>query len=633
MINFIFSAILILMSCLSLNSMAAPFENTMAQRAKACTNCHGDQGRAGPDGYYPRLAGKPVGYLYNQLRHIRDGRRHYAPMAGLLEPLSNAFLMDLALYFSKLDLPYPAPAAITAPPEVLARGRTLALFGDARKDIAPCQQCHGERLTGAAPNVPALLGLPRDYLNAQLGGWRTGQRRSESPDCMAHIAKQLSTQDVAAVSHWLAAQPVPSNSKPLSTLPTLPAGAQEIRCASPEVNHVQAIKTITPTLSAQAEKGAYLARVGSCETCHTAVGGVPYAGQRPIETPFGVVFSSNLTPDKSTGLGQWHADDFWQALHHGKSKDGRLLSPAFPYTSFTYVTRADSDALFAYLQTLQPVHQPRLAHQIQWPLGTQAALAVWQALFFKVQALPINPTQSSQWNRGAYLVEGLGHCGECHTPRHWYGAKDENQALRGALISKQNWFAPSLRMNFQGNTLQQNDWVSLLKTGQSALGSVNGPMTAVVQGSTQHMTRDDLTAMVLYLQSIQRDEVPAVPPSPNSKTTATELQHNAALYERHCASCHGTQGEGVPNAYPQLAQNHRVQLANSSNLIQLVLHGGFAPLTQSNPQPYGMPVLGLTLSDQDIARVLTYIRTAWGNHAAPVSQADVKRLREHQLRR
>ncbi len=201
---------------------AAAFEDTMAQRTLACTACHGAQGRAGPDGYYPRIAGKPAGYLYHQLLHFRDGRRHYGLMTRLLDPLSDAYLMEIAQHFASLDLPYPPPAPAQAPPSVLERGRVLALKGDPTRQLPSCAQCHGAQLTGVMPNTPGLLGLPRDYLNAQLGAWRSGQRRAHAPDCMAQIARALTPEDLNAVTAWLASQPLPANPKAVSRLPAPP---------------------------------------------------------------------------------------------------------------------------------------------------------------------------------------------------------------------------------------------------------------------------------------------------------------------------------------------------------------------------------------------------------------------------
>ena len=218
---------------------AAPFEDTIAQRTMACTACHGPQGRAAADGYYPRLAGKPAGYLYNQLINFRDGRRHYGLMTQLVDPLSDAYLMEIAQYFSALEVPYPAPLPTTASKELLARGKQLVSQGDASQKLPACVQCHGTALTGVAPNIPGLLGLPRDYLNAQLGAWKTGQRRAHAPDCMKTVVARLSENDINAVGSWLAAQALPGNTKPALTLPLLASlavgeskGAAPMDCGS-----------------------------------------------------------------------------------------------------------------------------------------------------------------------------------------------------------------------------------------------------------------------------------------------------------------------------------------------------------------------------------------------------------------
>ncbi len=199
----------------------AKFEDSMAQRSLACTHCHGAQGRAAPDGYYPRLAGKPAGYLYNQLLNFRDGRRHYGLMTQMLEPLSDAYLYEIAQHFAALDLPYPAPLPQAGSRELLERGRALVMQGDATRQLPACVQCHGPRMTGVLPNVPGLLGLPRDYLNAQLGAWRAGKRRAHAPDCMAQVAQRLSPEDIQAISVWLASQPV-VDSKPAERIALSP---------------------------------------------------------------------------------------------------------------------------------------------------------------------------------------------------------------------------------------------------------------------------------------------------------------------------------------------------------------------------------------------------------------------------
>ena len=223
--------------CLALLSVGAPaqapgpdivFQDSMAQRLLACTGCHGAQGRAGPDGYYPRLAGKPAGYLYNQLRNFQAGRRHYALMVNLLDPLSERYLREIADHFSNLDLPYVAAPPSLAVPALLARGQALVEQGDRSRQLPACQQCHGAALMGVNPFIPSLLGLPRDYLNAQLGAWRTGERQANAPDCMADIAKRLAPDDIAAVVSWLASRPVPVPSHPANGLPQ----PMPLRCGS-----------------------------------------------------------------------------------------------------------------------------------------------------------------------------------------------------------------------------------------------------------------------------------------------------------------------------------------------------------------------------------------------------------------
>ena len=204
----------------------------MAQRTLACTGCHGAQGRAAPDGYYPRLAGKPAGYLYNQLLNFREGRRHYGLMTQLIAPLSDVYLMEIAQYFSNLDLPYPAPSQAKSDGTLLKRGRQLVLIGDAAQGIQACVQCHGTAMTGVTPNVPGLLGLPRDYVNAQLGAWKAGKRRAHAPDCMQVVVARLSDDDINAISSYLAAQVLPANTKPASNAPPSSLGQTSSDCGN-----------------------------------------------------------------------------------------------------------------------------------------------------------------------------------------------------------------------------------------------------------------------------------------------------------------------------------------------------------------------------------------------------------------
>ncbi len=217
--RFVASCALALAAAAGAEAQVPGFQDSIAQRVQACVGCHGQEGRAASDGYYPRIAGKPAGYLYHQLLNFRDGRRHYLPMTHLLDPLSDAYLREMAEYFAELDLPYPESQAAMAPAEVLRRGETLALQGDPAKKIPACVQCHGQSLTGVAPAIPGLLGLPRDYLNGQMGSWKSGARRAYAPDCMAQIVQAMSPDDMSAVSHWLASRRLPADSKAAGALP------------------------------------------------------------------------------------------------------------------------------------------------------------------------------------------------------------------------------------------------------------------------------------------------------------------------------------------------------------------------------------------------------------------------------
>lgn len=381
-------------------------------------------------------------------------------------------------------------------------------------------------------------------------------------------------------------------------------------------------------------RGAYLAHAGNCMACHTARGGEPYAGGRGIDTPFGTVYSNNLTPDDTTGLGRWSAPQFWRAMHHGRSADGRLLVPAFPYTSTTQISRADSDALYAYLRSLPPVAKAAKPHDLRFPFNTQAALAVWRALYFKPGEFQPDTTQSAEWNRGAYLVQGLGHCNACHAQRNALGATSGPLDLGGGLIPIQNWYAPSLADPREAGVADWNaaDIVALLKTGvlnrHGGLVTASGPMGEVVLRSTQHLNDADLGAMAVYLKSlgaVAGAEVAAA--DKEAPAPAAPVGRGATLYGDHCATCHGERGEGVSGAYPPLAGNRAVTMTVPANLVRIVLEGGFAPSTAGHPRPYGMPPFAQTLSNDDIAALLTHLRGSWGNRAEAVSAVEVNRYR------
>ena len=388
----------------------------------------------------------------------------------------------------------------------------------------------------------------------------------------------------------------------------------------------------------QIDQGRYLALAGNCMACHTTRGGIPLAGGRRIDTPFGGVYSSNLTPDPNTGLGKWNSQDFWHAMYRGRSANGRLLTPAFPYNHTSVVTRQDSDAIFAWLNTLPPVVQAQPAHTLAWPFGTQPALAVWRSLFFEPSPFKADNAQSAEWNRGAYLVQGLGHCAACHSPRNALGATGPVHDLSGGLMPVVNWYAPNLAHDAESGMASTPlpDIVRLLRTGASNTAQTNGPMGEVVQHSLQHLKEADLQAIALYLQSMaQRTQQPATLATPVTRISPQVATQGAKVYERQCLQCHGEQGQGVKTAlgevaYPALAGNRAVLLKDPTNLVQLVLYGGYGPATQGHPRPFGMPPGVLELHDQDIAAVLTHLRTQWGHQAGEVTPLQVNRIRAAQ---
>lgn len=373
------------------------------------------------------------------------------------------------------------------------------------------------------------------------------------------------------------------------------------------------------------ERGRYLALVGDCAACHTARDGQAYAGGRSLGTPFGDVPAPNITPDKETGIGDWEFDDFWRAMHEGKGRHGQLLYPVFSYTSFTKVQRDDVFAIFAYLKSLPAVHRPDAELGLSFPYNVRKSLIAWRALYFKPGVFQPDPAQSDAWNRGAYLVQGLGHCNECHTTRDSLGGIDKDRHLTGGQIPQLNWYAPDLSTQPGGGLdgWSEQDIIDLLKTGQSAKGTAFGPMADVVRLSTQYMTDSDLQAVAIYLQSLP----PRAPATDKAFKQAASHQRGEELYVQRCADCHGGDGNGVAGAYPPLNGNTSVTEPTGINAIRSVLLGGFAPVTAGNPQPYSMPPFAPQLDDADVAAVVSYIRQSWSNKADTVEPADVGKYR------
>jgi mono/diheme cytochrome c family protein len=361
------------------------------------------------------------------------------------------------------------------------------------------------------------------------------------------------------------------------------------------------------------ERGEYLARAGDCVSCHTAKGGEAYAGGARIDTPFGYMLAPNITPDPQTGIGRWTADEFDRALRHGVNRRGQDMYPTMPYDFYTRVTREDVDAIYAYLRTVKPVRNAVDVNHLRFPFDVRWSMAVWRELYFSPGVYRPDPAKPAAWNRGAYLVEGLGHCGDCHSPRNVLGGIEKSRDFAGAAVD--GWFALDLTSDIATGlgAWSVADIATYLKTGvYKARTTTLGPMAEVIHNSLSHLTDADLTAMGEYLKSI--------PPESRLRTGLRPVDpaHHASatLYLDHCAGCHQARGRGIPGVFPPLAGNGVVLAAEPTDIIDVVLkglspRGGYAP----------MPSFAGQLSDGEIADIANYVRTSWGNRAAPNATA------------
>ena len=368
------------------------------------------------------------------------------------------------------------------------------------------------------------------------------------------------------------------------------------------------------------KNGEYLALAGDCVSCHTAPGGKPYAGGLKMQTPFGFLLSPNITPDVETGIGSWSKDDFARALHDGINKKGQDLYPAMPFTSYTKVTRADVDAIYDYLRTVKPVSNAVKVNQLDFPFNIRTSMLVWRELFFKRGFFKPDPKQSDVWNRGAYLVEGLEHCSECHSPRNIMGAIKPSKEFTGAVID--GWYALNLTsapITGLGNWTIQ-DIANYLKTGKNpGKTTAFGPMQEVVHNSTSHLNAADLTAMATYLKSLPADSRLVA----DQRKLDMNKVEGARLYIDNCSGCHQSSGRGIVNVIPPLDGNPAIIAPNGADIIKVVIRGinarnGYIP----------MPAFASKLTDDEIATIANYVRSSWGNAAsANVTAAQVKSVR------
>lgn len=374
-------------------------------------------------------------------------------------------------------------------------------------------------------------------------------------------------------------------------------------------------------------RGRYLTRLGDCQACHTQPGHPAFSGGLPIETPFGVFYTPNITPDRVTGIGNWSADDFYRAMHQGIGPDGEYLYPVFPFPAYTKLSREDVKAIWTYLRSVEPVRRHNRAHTLRWPYSMRSTLKFWRLAFFRPGPFKPAPDHPDLWNRGAYLVTGLTHCGACHTPRNRWGARIGTQALAGGTVPIDGWHAPNITPNpvsgiggWTASTLK-----SFLKTGRSSRGHALGPMRDVVQSSLQYLKDRDLRAIVTYLQSVP-EHGPRQTPRPFAD--AQPPAAGKALYNKHCATCHGDDGRGKHPFYPDLRDNPVVLAPDPTNLVLIMLRGGFQASTEASPYPYSMPPFGFRLDDVQISAIANYLRYDWGHRTpAPVGPHQVSALR------
>jgi mono/diheme cytochrome c family protein len=404
------------------------------------------------------------------------------------------------------------------------------------------------------------------------------------------------------------------------------------------------------------KQGLYLARAGDCIGCHTRPGGAPFAGGLALATPFGSIVSTNITPDKDDGIGNYTEAQFVRLMRQGITETNHNIYPAMPYASYSRLSDEDLGALYAYfMQGVAPVKQVNTETNLPWPLSMRWLVKAWNWLYLPSQPYAADPVKSAEWNRGAYLVQGLGHCGACHTPRSALGGekaiteKGSENFLAGAVID--GWYAQPLR-TVEGSQVGLGNWsaqsiVQYLKTGRNKHTAAFGSMAEVVGNSTQHLSDADLMAIAVYLKSVgdagpASDAVPAKPPlaqlswpaAPSAPSptqaglrTGQTTTPGALVYLNNCAGCHQSSGKGAGSTFPSLSQSSTVAALDATSLIRIVLQGSNMPSTQTAPSTLAMPGLEWRLSDANVADVLTFVRSSWGNRAEAVSAQSVAKIR------
>lgn len=373
------------------------------------------------------------------------------------------------------------------------------------------------------------------------------------------------------------------------------------------------------------ERGKYLARAADCVACHSVEGGAEYAGGLPLESQFGTIYGTNITPDKEHGIGNYSADDFFRAVTEGEKPDGSQLYPAMPYTSYRLLKREDSDAIYAYLMSLAPIAKPSPQTDLAFPFNLRFGMSFWNLLYKDVVELQSSEGKSEPWQRGQYLVEVLGHCGECHTPRNAIGGLQQDQRMQGGVLL--GYEAPSLLADdLAKRGWNTDDLATFLKHGISAQGSMFNEMYPVLHHSTQYLPQDDHKAMATYLLGDQ-------PPEPRKVASVAldQLDESAQQGRQHylnlCAGCHGAAGEGIPHVAVAMDGNTTLRLSDSRNLLRVIDDGikeqQFTGFERMQP----MPGFSDTLDDAQMRDLLHYLRQTWGGLEAELSAQQVSQLR------
>jgi mono/diheme cytochrome c family protein len=374
----------------------------------------------------------------------------------------------------------------------------------------------------------------------------------------------------------------------------------------------------------EAARGKALTEAGDCAGCHTADAAKPFAGGKRIDTPFGSIYAPNLTPDRETGLGGWSDNDFYRALRHGVAPSGARYYPAFPYPNFTRLTRPDILAIRAYLATLAPVRNQVPPPQLRWPLNYRFVMRGWNWLFFKPGIVMPDQQKSAAWNRGRYLVEGVGHCGVCHTPKNMFGAGKRGRKFAGGRV--QGMFAPRLDAAERSGlkSWSVDDIAEYLQSGRNGRSHAGELMSEVVVNSTSRMSDADVRAIAVYLKSLPAGRAePAVSPPPQAA-----MANGEKVYKSDCVACHEADGSGAPRIYPPLPGNANLQSADPSSTLRIILDGAQTVTTPRAPNKGSMPAYAAKMSDREIADVATYIRNAWGNAAPMVTAEQVAKARK-----